>query len=75
MLENKVNDLDEFQQKVWNNVIKVAKPEGLKYFQAEYAKFPTAKGLDGERYKNFMVYKLLQSYETTRKQFPDLPEL
>jgi len=74
MLENKL-DLDEFQQKVWNNVIKGGGTKAYRLFKQEYSKFPTAKGLDGERYKNFMVYKLLQSYETTRKQFPDLPEL
>ena len=74
-IDEVVKDLDEFQQAVWHAVIKEGKTTGLKYFKAEYDKFPSAKDLDDERYKNFMVYKITQAYESTRKQYPNLPEL
>ena len=55
-----------------SDIVNIAGREGLEMYIKEYERYPSAKELEGERYTNFMEYKIRKSYEAVREKFPEL---
>ena len=64
-------DLTELTKKLFS----LGHGEPYHLYNEYYEKFPSAKSLTGERYTNFMSYKINFSYNKVREKYPDLPEL
>ena len=73
-LEETINNIHEERTEIIKTIASIDS-QAFEYYLEAYASFPSAEGLDGEKYSNFLAYKIIKSYEMTREKFPSLPIL